>query len=87
VVQDESRRLAERLLALPGNDAARVSAAYERLYLRPATDHECERALAFVSGYEQELTRQKVAAADRTPRAWQGLCRVLLASNEFIFIE
>jgi cytochrome c553 len=82
-----SRDLAQRLLALPGDDAGRVSAAYERLYSRPASQHDVQRALEFVRRYEKALAEKKVAAAECRLRAWQGLCRVLLASNEFIFIE
>jgi hypothetical protein len=84
---DESKQLAQRLLAMPGDDAGRVSAAYERLYSRPASASDVRRALDFLKRYEQVLAGQKVAAAESRPRAWQGLCRVLLASNEFIFVE
>jgi cytochrome c553 len=87
LVREECERLARSLLVLPGDDSHRVSAAYDRLYSRVATNVEVENALRFVTEYEQELAWQKVAEGERRPRAWQGLCRVLLASNEFVFIE
>lgn len=87
LVQEESKRLATLLLALSGDDAGRVRAAHERLYARPATETDVARALDFVQRYEAALAAQNVAATERRPRAWQGLCRVLLASNEFVYIE
>src|SRR5262249_37816603 len=61
LAQDESKELANRLLALPGDDDGRVSAAYERLYSRPPTDRDVRRALDFVQSYEKTLAGQKVA--------------------------
>jgi hypothetical protein len=87
LAREESARLAQTLLAFPCDDAGRVSAACERLYSRPASGHDVDRALDFLRRYEETLRGQKVADAECRPRAWQGLCRVLLASNEFIFIE
>jgi cytochrome c553/alkylhydroperoxidase/carboxymuconolactone decarboxylase family protein YurZ len=87
LAQEESRHLAELLLKRTGEDKDRISAAYERLYARLPTQRDLERALAFLSRYERELEKEKVALAEWRVRAWQGLCRVLLASNEFIFIE
>jgi len=66
--------LAKAVVATPGTDADRVREAYHRVYGRPPTTAETERVLAFLK------------AADG-PQAWRGLCRVLLASNEFVFVE
>ena len=82
IVSESSRRLAEQLQASPGLDnAARVREAFRRILSRSPSPSEVERATAFV----QSATASS-SDAD-TLRAWQGLCRTLLASNEFLYVE
>ena len=54
---------------------------------RPPTVAETARALAFVRRIEGLLAEEKIAPAERRLRAWQSLCRVILAANEFIYVE
>jgi len=86
LVQTQSRKWAESLLRRPGNDAARIQAVYERGLGRLATAPETERALAFVRDVKQALPGNLPVDEQRT-RAWASLCRVILASNEFIYVE
>ncbi len=72
-------------------DTARVQTAYAAVLGRPAEKHEIERALRLLEAVERQLTTAP-SASDNTPvtareAAWQSLCRVLLASNEFIYVE
>jgi hypothetical protein len=83
LVQEQTRALARHLLGRPVDDAGRVHLAYEKAYARPPTDAETARALRFVAAVEQHLP----AGADRRLRAWQSLCRVLVAADEFIYVE
>jgi hypothetical protein len=74
------------------DDRVRINTAYLRCYARPPNDMERTRALAFVDHYQQAATNQPlpggtVEAGELRLRAWQALCRVLLAANEFIYIE
>jgi hypothetical protein len=86
LVDQAAEALAKAVLAEPGDDAARVREAYRRAYGRAPTAGELERATAYLrqseAGGDPMLT-----AADRRLRAWRGLCRVLLAANEFVFVE
>lgn len=88
IVLAESRRMADNLLRRGDLvDSERVQTAYVQLYGRPAGDQEVSRGLDFVSRYETALVEEKVTEPDRRPRAWQGLLRVLMAANEFVYVE
>src|SRR5262249_12966146 len=80
LMQKETARLAEALLKLTQlDDAGRLRLVYEGAYSRPPKEKEAQRALDFLKRYQS-------AGASRQ-QAWQGLCRVLLSSNEFVYIE
>ena len=88
LVLRETRRAAERLLARPDTvDRERVRLAYELALSRPATAAELEGALEFVSRYEATVDVGEAAEGERRIRAWQGLFRVLVASNEFVYLD
>ncbi len=61
--------------ALDGPVATRVEQAYLRVLARPPTREESGRAAAYVQAYAGEGT------------AWTSLCKMLLASNEFHYVE
>ncbi len=84
LVQEQARHLAGDLLGRQDvDDGGRVRLAYERAYGRPPSAAETARALAFVGRVEQ----QPAGAAEGRLRAWQSLCRVIVAANEFIYVE
>jgi hypothetical protein len=88
LVLAESRAMAEGLLSDAAlDDAGRVRAAYLRCYSRPPTQNEGNRALAFIARYEEAQADRALDAAEARIRAWQALCRTLLAANELIYIE
>jgi len=88
---DQASKMAQSLLKRKEFDAAaRVTAAYELALSRPPSQSEITRALAFVQRYSDELSKKPAQGENKTPlevRAWQGLCQVLLASNEFVYID
>ncbi len=87
LVDGVTRALAVKLLQDDKlDDAARLVRAYETVYARPPAPQETRRALDFLSRVERELTEEG-AATERRLRAWQSLCRVLVAANEFVFVE
>ncbi|VTR95169.1 secreted protein containing duf1549 : Uncharacterized protein OS=Pirellula staleyi (strain ATCC 27377 / DSM 6068 / ICPB 4128) GN=Psta_3103 PE=4 SV=1: PSCyt1: PSCyt2: PSD1 [Gemmata massiliana] len=75
---------AKAVLAVRSTDAGRVHEAYRRVYGRPPTDREEARVLAYLQKSEEA---SGPAAEGSQLRVWRGLCRVLLASNEFVFVE
>ena len=68
------------------DDTGRVRQLYETAYGRLPTSDESVRALAFVIQYEQSLADEKDPQA-RTTQAWQALCHVIVASNEFVYVR
>ena len=80
LVADASRQFAARLLeGAAASDAERIRLAYEVAYARPADDRETAEWTAFLDRYEE-------AAGDRAA-AWEGLCRIVLSSNEYLYIQ
>ncbi len=87
-VIEQSRALAEKLLKEPGqDDAARVRALYALTLTRPPTDREIEQTLGYVKVYSDRLAATMKEPDKRRVRAWQSLCQVLFASNEFVYIH
>ncbi len=80
LADDTSEAFAKSLLDLKDNDEARVQLAYRKALLRVATPAEVARVLEYLSD-------SGAATGDQTVKAWQGFCRVLLASTEFAFVE
>ena len=99
LVLKQTREMARRLLEpaeLP--DTARVTELYQRALGRSPRPSEVERALAFLGRYSLAAADSTGGTgAGTTPvapsmvatreRAWQALCRAVLASNEFIYVE
>jgi cytochrome c553 len=80
VADQSSAAFAKSLLEVKGDDAARVAEAYRRVYTRPPTTFETERVLKFLAASDVTTDANKL-------KAWQSLCRVLLSSAEFAFVE
>jgi hypothetical protein len=89
LVLRETKRMAEKMLQDKTlDDTGRISTTYQRVYGRAATNDEITRNLEFIARYADALQQEGVTdAADRRVQSWQGLCRVLLAANEFIYID
>ncbi|MFM7150056.1 MAG: DUF1553 domain-containing protein, partial [Gemmataceae bacterium] len=76
---------ARSLLAAHSSEEARVRHAMRQVHGRTPTPAEQERIRRFLDQAEQAGSVAQASAA--RPRAWRGLCRVLLAGNEFIFVD
>ncbi|QDT90290.1 DUF1553 domain-containing protein [Gimesia algae] len=66
---------------------AKVNRIYERVFGRPATEKETTQALAYLNLYRRELAALELPADQKELRTWQSLCRVLISSNEFLFVD
>ena len=70
--------LANRVMASASTDAGRLEQACQLLYQRSATSAEQQDAAAFL----------QASAGDGNPQAaWSALMRVLLSSNEFLYLD
>lgn len=89
-VSSRSRELARSLLALKGDEARRVSAAYLWTLGRSPEAEEVQESLSYLDSYKKKgLAVAQASGAVTTPNldAWQSFCRVLLSSNEFIYVD
>jgi hypothetical protein len=88
IVNRAAARLAEALLGASAmSDRERLDRACRLLFGRPAAPGESSRWEAFLSRYQEARSLESEAPARRRRLAWQGLCRALLSSNEFIYIH
>ncbi len=85
---EASRHLAMRLLnEVKDSPTGRIKRMYELTYGRPPTTEESLHALEFIIQYTEALSAEGTNDAYPTEQAWAGLCRAILASNEFVFVE
>ena len=71
-VHGAAERVAE---SLAGSASERVGQAYRRVLARPPSDTESDLAVGHVQAYSDAVA------------GWTSLCKMLLASNEFHFVE
>jgi hypothetical protein len=70
----QAEALADRLLGGAGDDAARLTRAYQLCYSRPPSEKELKNARQFLADYAKKKAGRP---------AWAALCQALLASAEF----
>lgn len=71
----QAARVADALLTEP-SDEARMRRAYRTLFQREPTRMEHDRMHGFLENYPGDPKER-----------WSAVCRILLASNEFLFVE
>ena len=81
---EQAGKLTDRLLAEP-DPANRLALAFRSAFKRPPTAAERDRARQFLTAYTRELS--DAPAAQRPRLAWAAWVRVLLGSNEFIYLD
>jgi mono/diheme cytochrome c family protein len=64
------------------SDVARIETAYARVLNRRPDKDEIDQALNYVAGFKLKFAGEK---ADQ--KAWQSLCRVLMSSNDFVYVD
>jgi hypothetical protein len=87
-VAENARSMAEAILREESTDDARIQGLYLRVLGRTARPEEREAALRFLTRYSAAWTAaQPERTSEAGLRSWQSLCRSLLSSNEFLFVE
>ncbi len=81
----QAERLAERVLAAGPSDGARLDALDRLVFQRSPTVADRQLACAFLTRYAQALG--DLPPPERTLAAWSALARVVLASNEFLYLD
>ncbi len=85
-ISDHSHALAIRMTNAGESDETRVSWLFEHLYSREITATEQDGIQTFLSNYRESPVIQPISSAAALPE-YQALCRVLLTSNEFFYID
>lgn len=86
-VQSASSRMAQQLLGRDSeSDDERIRRLYEICLTRLPDADEIEASLRLIDEVKSELAASGTSVDERTVRAWESLCRVILASNEFIYV-
>lgn len=79
-VSNQARLLAQRLMN-EDDDATRVKQAYLSVMNRQPSSEDADFAQTYLAAAKDRF--QQMSDLD----AWQSLCRILLASNEFIYVN
>lgn len=87
LVLQASDHLASRLTQdVTTDDVARISRLFQLAYGRDPTESERDEQQGFLRSAEQAFESAADAAA-RRQSAWSTLCQVILAANEFIYVN
>ena len=66
---------------------ARIARAFLLAFARPPTDAEVREGLEYLDRIDGPLRAAGIADEARPRAAWSSYLRVLLGSNEFVFID
>jgi len=85
-VKEQARHLAQGLLDDKSlDDSGRVSKIIFAALNRPAADPDIQQARAFISSFEDGLTKVSSSSADQGLEAWSRYCQAILVSSEFLY--
>lgn len=82
----EAERFAERI-AKVSDSKKRIDLAYRLAFGRPVTAEEMASSEEYLKQCAEELKQTDVPVEKQPRAAWVSYCRVLLSSNEFLFID
>jgi hypothetical protein len=86
-MQSGPEHLADLLLGpLAADDRERMQVMALRIFGRPAADDDLATWTDFLERYQAAVPISE-SPQSRRRLAWQGLCRALLSSNEFVYVE
>ena len=95
LVHEQTLSIARQLVNASMDDAQRISTAYRRILKRPPTIAEIIAAATFLRDARSNWNLKsieskkdgKLSSESNEILFWQGLCRVLISSNEFSYVE
>jgi hypothetical protein len=85
LVHEQSKRIAERVVASGNSLDQRIGSAFELLYSREPSAEEVSAARDFLQRAESLSQESNTASAEAA--AWQALIRSLLRVNEFVYLD
>ena len=85
-VQDQATQFAKRIAGVPGDDRHRIIWAFETVHGQIPKESMVQDAIEFLHSYRLRL-HQTESQNNQVIDSWSALARVLLTSNQFLFIE
>jgi hypothetical protein len=87
-----SESLAKELTKSKHDDSNRLRELFKKTLARPPSDQEQQDCLDFLKAYSEQQPRSAAgdassAAVDAELKSWSALCRVLITSNSFLYID
>jgi hypothetical protein len=80
---DCAAQVAQALLTSTAKDEAeRLALAYQRILNRRAEPDEIAGGLKYLAGF-----KQKFVGDQAEQKAWQSYCRILMSSNDFVYVD
>lgn len=86
-VHEQSERFAARLIRTHPNTRNRIDRAYRVILSRPPTPEELRRSEAYLQEGSEKLKAAGVPVDQHPEKALASFVRVLLSSNEFIYVN
>ncbi len=86
-MHEQSRVFADRMMRTESSQKKRIDLAFRLTMGRHATAAEINEAKDYLQAVGSALKRSGVSLDRRTREAWASYLRVLLSSNEFVFVD
>ena len=84
-IKQQATALAQRVIVEDRNDESRIDQLYRLIYSRPVQDVERNEVMTFLKQYREAGGTPHVS--ETAPVEYVALCRTLLTSNEFFFVD
>ena len=86
-VHKQAQGFASRLIKASSDQGRRLQLAFEQVYARPPGEVETKRLAEFSERPMKILSAENIPAPKRELEVWSGIARILLTSNEFIYVD
>ncbi len=86
-VSAQSKAFAKRILETPGDEQDQIQFAVETVIGRQPSDSAIETYQLYLARYREQFAKLNLSEDLPTELAWASLARVLMTSNEFLFVE
>lgn len=83
---EQARHLADRVRGLASDKNQQIETAFVLAFGRAPTPTEVSICLEYLQNQQEQFQKSKLTPEQAAQRALAGLCSVLLASNEFLYI-
>jgi len=89
-ISERSRSFAKSMaetITAKDDDARRLEWAFLRILNRLPEPEEVRKLTEYLGAFQTKLAASGTGTKDATLSAWQSVCHILMASNEFIYVD